>query len=75
MYAIKNQRIDIYISQEMFEGCVLAVISIGLTIFNGVIIKCFDASRNLPTNMVLIRNVLICCVNVHLAIHPAMLNV
>lgn len=42
----------------MFEGCVLAVISIGLTIFNGVIIKCFDASRNLPTNMVLIRGVL-----------------
>jgi len=43
---------------EMFIGIVLALISVSLTIFNAVIIKCFEATNNLPTNLVIIRGVL-----------------
>jgi drug/metabolite transporter (DMT)-like permease len=42
----------------MLIGIVLELISVVLTVFNAVIIKWFQANKNLPTNLVLIRGLL-----------------
>eukprot|EP00092_Neocalanus_flemingeri_P022181 GFUD01024059.1.p1 GENE.GFUD01024059.1~~GFUD01024059.1.p1 ORF type:complete len:380 (-),score=55.19 GFUD01024059.1:148-1287(-) len=43
---------------EWFVGLGLATVSIGLTIFTAVLVKCFEATHDLPTNLVIIRGVL-----------------
>jgi len=43
---------------EWFVGFGLASVSIGLTIFTAVLVKCFEATHDLPTNLVIIRGVL-----------------
>jgi len=42
---------------EWFVGFGLASVSIGLTIFTAVLVKCFEATHDLPTNLVIIRGV------------------
>ena len=41
-----------------FVGLGFASVSIGLTTFTAVLVKYFEASHDLPTNLVLIRGVL-----------------
>merc|ERR1712096_296487 len=46
---------------EWFVGFGLASVSIGLTIFTSVLVKCFETTHNLPTiaNLAIIRGVLL----------------